>query len=187
MVPAISRRSPRLLLASLFALSLSLPALPAAAQGAYTCQGTAIVDDGLSSAAMGLTRGEIESLYGAGIATQTGWLWEFQGFDLIQTNCDLIVSVDPASSFADPAQAASLVRTLLPEDAELAGDWQFGTLQSPPQDAELWVSTQLDNRLETLNEPYLGQVLALYTYDGDAYNPGNVIRVELRVAPLPAE
>ena len=54
-------------------------------------------------------------------------------------------------------------------------------------DAELWISTELDNRLETLNEPYLGQILALYTYDGDAYNPGNVIRVELRVAPLPAE
>ena len=173
------------LLAALFALTLSLPALPAAAQGEYTCQGTALVDDGLSSAALGLTRGEIEALYGAGIATQTGWLWEFQGFNLLQTNCDLVVTIDPGSSFADPAQTASLVRTLLPEDAERAGTWQFGTLQSSPQDAELWVSTQLDNRLETLNEPYLGQVLALYTYDGDAYNPGNVIRVELRVSLLP--
>lgn len=187
MIPASSRRWPRLLRASLFALALSIPALPMAAQEEYTCDGTAIVDDGLSSAAMGLTRGEIDALYGAGNATQTGWLWEFQGFDLIQTNCDLIVSIDPTSSFADPAQAASLVRTLLPEDAEQAGDWQFGTLQSPPQDAELWISTELDNRLETLNEPYLGQVLALYTYDGDAYNPGNVIRIELRVALLPAE
>jgi hypothetical protein len=187
MIAAFSERLPRLLLASLFAVALSLPALPSVAQGEYACQGTAIVDDGLSSAAMGLTRGEIDELYGAGIATQTGWLWEFQGFDLIQANCDLIVSIDPASSFADPAQAASLVRTLLPEDAENAGSWQFGTLQSPPQDAELWISTELDNRLETLNEPYLSQVLALYTYDGDAYNPGNVIRVELRVAPLPAE
>ena len=184
---ALSGRASRLLLAALFAVALTPPALPAAAQGEYTCQGTALVDDGLSSAAMGLTRGEIDALYGAGNATQTGWLWEFQGFDLIQTNCDLIVSIDPASSFADPAQAASLVRTLLPEDAESAGSWQFGTLQSPPQDAELWISTQLDNRLETLNEPYLGQVLALYTYDCDAYNPGHVIRVELRVAPLPGQ
>ncbi|MEZ4564126.1 MAG: hypothetical protein R2853_15470 [Thermomicrobiales bacterium] len=187
MTPAFGRNVPRLLLALLFALAFARPALPLAAQGEYTCQGTAIVDDGLSSAAMGLTRGEIDALYGAGNATQTGWLWEFQGFDLIQMNCDLIVNIDPASSFADPAQAASLVRTLLPEDAESAGSWQFGALQSPPQDAELWISTQLDNRLETLNEPYLGQVLALYTYDGDAYNPGHVIRVELRVAPLPAE
>ncbi|MBL8129200.1 MAG: hypothetical protein JNM64_16310 [Chloroflexia bacterium] len=184
---ALGGRASRLLLAALFAVALTPPALPAAAQGEYTCQGTALVDDGLSSAAMGLTRGEIDALYGAGNATQTGWLWEFQGFDLVQTNCDLIVSIDPASSFADPAQAASLVRTLLPEDAESAGSWQFGTLQSPPQDAELWISTQLDNRLETLNEPYLGQVLALYTYDGDAYNPGHVIRVELRVAPLPGQ
>jgi hypothetical protein len=187
MIPARSKRWPRLLLTTLFALALGLPALPAAAQGEYSCNGTAIVDDGLSSAAMGLTRGEIESLFGAGIATQTGWLWEFQGFDLLQTNCDLIVTIDPASSFADPAQAASLVRTLLPEDAELDGTWQFGTLQSAPQDAQLWISLQLDNRLETLNEPYLGQILALYTYDGDAYNPGNVIRVELRLALLPAE
>lgn len=187
MSPAFRSRGSRLLLAALFAAALSLPALPLAAQGEYACQGTALVDDGLRSAAMGLTRGEIDALYGAGNATQTGWLWEFQGFDLTQTNCDLIVSIDPASSFADHAQAASLVRTLLPEDAESAGSWQFGTLQSPPQDAELWISTQLDNRLETLNEPYLGQILALYTYDGDAYNPGNVIRVELRVAPLPAE
>ena len=185
MIPECSSRWPRRLVTSLFALALFLPALPLAAQGEYTCQGTALVDDGLSSAAMGLTRGEIDALYGAGNATQTGWLWEFQGFDLIQSNCDLIVSIDPTSSFANPAQAASLVRTLLPEDAERAGNWQFGTLQSVPQDAELWISTELDNRLETLNEPYLGQVLALYTYDGDAYNPGNVIRVELRVAPLP--
>ncbi len=187
MIPACSRRWPRLLLASLFAVALSLPALPLAAQGAYTCDGTALVDDELSSAAMGLTRGEIDALYGAGNATQTGWLWAFQGFDLTQTNCDLIVSIDPGSSFADPAQAASLVRTLLPEDAERTGTWQFGVLQSSPQNAELWISTELDNRLETLNEPYLGQVLALYTYDGDSYNPGHVIRVELRVAPLPAE
>ena len=136
---------------------------------------------------MGLTRGEIDALYGAGNATQTGWLWEFQGFDLIQTNCDLIVNIDAGSSFADPAQAASLVRTLLPEDAQPAGTWQFGILQSSPQDAELWISTELDNRLETLNEPYIGQVLALYTYDGNAYDAGNVIRVELRVAPLPVE
>ncbi len=187
MIPAFSRRWSRLLLTSLFVSALSLPALPLAAQGEYACQGTAIVDDGLSSAAMGLTRGEIESLYSAGIATQTGWLWEFQGFDLTQINCDLILSIDPGSSFADPAQAASLVRTLLPEDAQPAGTWQFGVLQSTPQDAELWISEELDNRLETLNEPYIGQVLALYTYDGDAYNPGNVIRVELRVAPLPEE
>ncbi len=187
MISACSRHWPRLLLALLFASSISLPALPLAAQGDYTCNGTALVDDGLSSAAMGMTRGEIETLYGAGIATQTGWLWEFGDFDLLQTNCDLIVSIDPGSSFADPAQAASLVRTLLPEDAERAGTWQFGTLQSPPQDAELWISTELDNRFEILDEPYLGQVLALYTYDGDAYNPGNVIRVELRVAPLPED
>lgn len=187
MMPACTGLWPRLLLASVAAAVLLLPALPATAQGDYTCQGTAIVDDGLSSAAMGLTRGEIDALYGEGIATQTGWLWEFQGFDLIQTNCDLIVSIDPDSSFANPVQAASLVRTLLPEDAERAGTWQFGTLQSAPQDAELWISTELDKRLETLGEPYLGQVLALYTYDGDSYNPGNVIRVELRVTPLPAE
>ena len=84
MIPGRSRRWARLLLTPLFALTLSLPALPLAAQGEYTCSGTAIVEDGLSSAALGLTRGEIESLYGASIATQTGWLWEFQGFDLLQ-------------------------------------------------------------------------------------------------------
>ncbi|MCA9877239.1 MAG: hypothetical protein KC442_05645 [Thermomicrobiales bacterium] len=187
MGPAPSGRWSRRLLAATLASTLALPALPTVAQGDYTCQGTAIVGDALSSAAMGLTRGEIDALYGPGNATQVGWLWEFQGFDLIQMNCDLILEIDPGSSFADPAQAASLVRTLLPEDAERTGSWQFGTLQSAPQDAELWVSTELDDRLETLNEPYLGQVLALYTYDGDAYNAGNVIRVELRVAPLPAE
>ena len=187
MVPTHRKDRARLLLASLFAATLALPALPAAAQGEYTCPGAAIVDDGLSSAAMGLTRGELDQFYGAGNATQTGWLWEFQGFDLLQSNCDLIVTIDPGSSFANSAQAASLIRTLLPEDAQRTGTWQFSVLQSAPQDAELWISTELDNRMETLNEPYLGQVLALYTYDGDAYNPGNVIRVELRLAPLPAE
>jgi hypothetical protein len=78
------------------------------------------------------------------------------------------------------------VRTLLPEDAVLAGTWQFGTLQSAPQDADEWVSAQLAARYRLLGEPRTGSVLVLYSYDGDAYNPGSIVRIELRPAEIPA-
>jgi len=29
-------------------------------------------------------------------------------------------------------------------------------------------------------------VLVLYSYDGDAYNPGSIVRIELRPAEIPA-
>ena len=77
------------------------------------------------------------------------------------------------------------MRTLLPEDAVLAGTWQFGTLQSAPQDADEWVSADLAARYRLLGEPLTGSVLVLYTYDGDAYNPGSITRVELRPAVIP--
>lgn len=175
----------RIALTAALAFTLLLPALPSAAQTQPSCSGTAPVSDDLSSAAMGLTRGELDALYGAGDATQTGWNWAFDGFDLLQANCDLILTIDPASEYADPAGAKELVRLLLPKDAQAAGTWQFGTLQSAPQDAALWISSDLDDRFKALGEPYLGQILVLSTFNGDAYNPGAIIRIELRAAPIP--
>ena len=77
------------------------------------------------------------------------------------------------------------MRTLLPEDAVLAGTWQFGTLQSAPQDADEWVSADLAARYRLLGEPLTGSVLVLYTYDGNAYDPGSIIRIELSPAAIP--
>ncbi|MFT4037398.1 MAG: hypothetical protein QM692_04400 [Thermomicrobiales bacterium] len=179
------RRWQRAALTIALALTLLLPALPGAAQAEPSCSGTAPVSDDLASAAMGLTRGELDALYGAGDATQTGWNWAFDGFDLLQSNCNLILTIDPASEYANPANAQELVRLLLPEDAQAAGTWQFGTLQSPPQDAALWISSDLDDRFKAMGEPYLGQILVLATYNGDAYNPGAIIRIEIRAAPIP--
>ena len=156
-----------------------------ASQGGIPCDVETAPGDDLASAALGLTRQELDSLYGPGNAVQTGWLYEFGEFDLTLANCDLILSIDPDGRFANPDAASGLVRTLLPEDAVLAGTWQFGTLQSAPQDADEWVSADLAARYRLLGEPLTGSALVLYTYDGDAYNPGSIVRIELRPAAIP--
>ncbi len=156
-----------------------------AAQGQLPCAVESIPEDDLASAALGLTRQELDSLYGPGNAVQTGWLYEFGEFDLTLANCDLILNIDPDGQFADPESATDLVRTLLPEDAVLAGSWQFGTVQSAPQDADEWLSAELAARYRLLGEPLTGSVLVLYSYDGDAYNPGSIVRIELRPAAIP--
>src|SRR5215207_1497016 len=96
-----------------------------AAQRGLPCDVETAPDDGLASAALGLTRLELDRLYGPGNAAQSGWVYEFDGFDLMLADCDLILDIDPDGQFADPESAADLVRTLLPEDAVLAGSWQF--------------------------------------------------------------
>ncbi len=156
-----------------------------AAQGGLPCDVQAVPEDDLASAALGLTRSELDRLYGPGNAVQTGWLYEFDEFDLTLANCDLILSIDPDGQFADPDAASGLVRTLLPEDAVLAGTWHFGTLQSAPQEADEWVSAELAARYRLLGEPLTGSVLVLYTYAGDAYNPGSIVHIELRPAAIP--
>ena len=156
-----------------------------AAQGGFPCASDTVPGDQLASAALGLTRQELDNLYGPGNAVQTGWLYEFDEFDLTLADCDLILTIDPDGQFADPDAASGLVRTLLPEDAVLAGTWQFGTLQSAPQDADEWVSAELAARYRLLGEPRTGSVLVLYSYDGDSYNPGSIVRIELRPAQIP--
>lgn len=175
----------RRILPALLVLLFSAVAPPTAAQGGQSCEVATPLDDGLKSAALGLTRQELDALYGPGNAAQTGWIYEFDGFDLTLAGCDLILTIDPNGQFADPERATNLVRTLLPEDAVLAGSWQFGTLQSAPQDADEWLSAQLAARYRLLGEPLTGSVLVLYSYDGDAYNPGSIARVELRPAVIP--
>ena len=170
---------------ALLLLTLVPPA--AAAQGALPCQIEAPPGDELASAAFGLTRQELDRLYGAGAATQTGYYYQFDGFGLTLVDCDLILDIDQAGEFADPEAATALVRTLLPEDAMLAGSWQFGTLQSSPQDADEWLSAGLAARYRLLGEPRTGAILALYTYTGNAYDPGSIARIELRSALLPEE
>ena len=160
-------------------------ALPGAAQGGLPCAIDEALDDDFASAAFGLTRQELDANYGPGNAVQSGWLYQFDGFTLTLVDCDLVLAVDAGSSFGDPEEARTLVRTLLPEDAVLAGRWQFGPLQSAPQDAEEWLSAELAARYRLFGEPRTGSILALYTYDGNAYQPGSVIRVELRSATIP--
>ena len=167
-------------------LVLLFPMAPAVvAQSSAPCAVETPPDDDLASAAVGLTRQEMDALYGPGIAAQTGWIYQFAGFDLTLANCDLILAIDPGGEFADFDSARELVRTLLPEDAVHAGTWGFGTLQSAPQDADEWISGQLAARYRLLGEPRTGSVLVLYTYDGNAYDPGSVIRVEIHPAVIP--
>jgi hypothetical protein len=182
---AVHRMMPGAMLLVLLAMVLFAGTPLRAAQGRLHCDVETVPEDDLASAALGLTRQELDSLYGPGNAVQTGWLYEFGEFDLTLANCDLILSIDSDGQFADPDAASGLVRTLLPEDAVLAGTWQFGTLQSAPQDADEWVSADLAARYRLLGEPLTGSVLVLYTYDGDAYNPGSIVRIELHPAAIP--
>ena len=44
---------------------------------------------------VGLTRPELDALYGPGEAMQSGWYYDFGGFGLILADCDLILDIDP--------------------------------------------------------------------------------------------
>lgn len=157
-----------------------------AAQSGLPCEVDAPLDDDFASAAFGLTRQELDALYGPGAATQTGYAYDFDEFVLTLANCDLILDIDPDGQFADPAAATELVRTLLPEDAVLAGVWEFGIIRSAPQDADEWLSAALASRYRLLGEPRTGAILVLYTYAGDAMSPGPIDHIELRAAMIPA-
>ena len=175
-------------LVALLALGLmpGLGGLPAgAAQVGLPCGVDEAPADDFASAAFGLTRPELDALYGPGAAAQSGWVYQFDGFDLTLTGCDLILSVEPGSEFEDAETVTDLVRTLLPEDVVLAGSWQLGTLQTVPQDADEWVSAQLAARYRLLGEPRTGTILVLYTYQGNAMQPGPITTVELRSAAMP--
>jgi hypothetical protein len=180
----------RRVLPGLIVLALLVIFVPAtepanAAQSGLPCEVNTIPDGDLASAAFGLTRPELDALYGPGEAMQSGWYYDFGDFGLILADCDIILDIDPDGQFADPDAARELTRTLLPEDAVLAGDWQFGTIQTSPQDGEEWVSAELAARYRLLGEPRTGSVLILYTYDGDAFNPGDVALIEMRSALIP--
>jgi hypothetical protein len=156
-----------------------------AAQQQLPCEIDRAPNDGFASAGFGLVRQELDALYGAGEATQTGYYYAFEGFDLTLSDCDLILTVTPGSEFEDAETVTALVETLLPEDAVLAGSWQFGVLDSPPQDAEEWISAELAARYRLLGEPRTGAILVLYSYEGTAFQPGAITRVEMRSAMIP--
>jgi hypothetical protein len=182
---AVHRMLPRVIIVLLLVIPILAGTPVLAVQGGLPCDAQPVPQDDLASAALGLTRQELDRLYGPGNAVQTGWLYAFDDFDLTLANCDLILSIDPKGQFVDPDAARGLVRTLLPEDAVLAGTWQFGTLQSAPQGADEWVSADLAARYRLLGEPLTGSVLVLYTYDGDAYDAGSIVRIELHPAAIP--
>jgi hypothetical protein len=157
-----------------------------AAQQGLPCTVDRAPNDEFASAGFGLVRQELDALYGAGEATQTGYYYAFDGFDLILTDCDLVLTITPGSAFEDAETVTALVETLLPEDAVLAGSWQFGVLDSQPQDGEEWISAELAARYRLLGAPRTGAILVLYTYEGNAFQPGAITRVEMRSAAIPS-
>ncbi len=160
-------------------------ASPGVAQSGLPCGVDQVPNDGFESAGFGLVRQELDALYGVGEATQTGWYYAFEGFTLTLSDCDLILEIDQGSEFEDAETVTALVETLLPGDAVLAGTWQFGTLQSVPQDAEEWLSASLAARYRLLGSPRTGSILVLYSYEGNVMQPGAVRRVEMRSGMIP--
>jgi hypothetical protein len=64
------------------------------------CDVETVPEDDLASAALGLTRQELDSVYGPGNAVQTGWLYEFDEFDLTLMND---MAVDHGLTGSNPA------------------------------------------------------------------------------------
>ena len=90
----------------LFVIVIPAGATVHAAQDGLPCDVETVPEDDLASAALGLTRQELDSVYGPGNAVQTGWLYEFDEFDLTLANCDLVLSIDPDGSLRIPMPPA---------------------------------------------------------------------------------
>ena len=151
-------------------------------------------NDGLDSAAIGLTKSELTSLYGQGVEVQDGTHYQRDGYVLVATGCDIIVEIEADSPFRDRDAARELARTLLPTDAILAGFWSLGNPLGmgdvPPRDAEEWISGSLANRYRLLGQAQGGSILVVYYLAADMAPDrplefDMVERIELRTAQLP--
>jgi hypothetical protein len=141
--------------------------------------------DGFRSQGVGLTTSELEELYGTPEIGQGSLVFDFQGVDLHQTGCDLILAFPPDWVGGEQRHEFALAESLLPADAEYAGSFARGTTIRSEEPASLWTSASLADRFAALGEPRGGKILVLYTYDSSGFEPGPIQHVELRTLELP--
>ncbi|CAA9553008.1 MAG: hypothetical protein AVDCRST_MAG59-1915 [uncultured Thermomicrobiales bacterium] len=174
----------RVLPALALALALLLgaaPLLPAPAAAQSPCAADVASADGFVSGGLGLTKPELDALFGPGEAGQGGWLYQMDGATLEAAGCDLVLFF-PAGWQAErePGAEADLVASLLPADAVLVETWQLGALASDSQFAEVWVSDALADRYAALVADRTGDVLVVFTYEAAGYDAGPLLRAEIR-------
>jgi hypothetical protein len=163
----------------LAAMMLAVPA--AFAQSAdRPCAHDVTPANEFQSAGIGLTSDELVALYGEGEIGQSMIFYNFQGLDLYKDGCDLILSFPLDWASDEQGLEFTLAESLLPADAEYAGSFARGTAIWSQQPASLWRSASLAERFAEMGENRGGEILILYTYQQEGFEPGPIQRVELR-------
>src|SRR4051812_23556321 len=181
------RKSQRQLLVLAIIVSLLLIGSPvvAAQEVDRTCAETVAPADNFQSAGIGLTSEELVALYGEGEIGQSSIFYDFQGIDLHKDGCDLILAFPMDWSGAEQHHEFALAESLLPADAKYVGSFARGTAIWSEAAASLWHSDSLAERFAQLGENRGGEILILYTYEKEGFEPGPIQQIELRTLELP--
>jgi hypothetical protein len=150
----------------LVVMAAGLVSRPAAATEPVTAWCTADFlspDEPLDSTALGLTQGELDVLYGPGLAAAEFWIYDRDGYSLALANCNLEVNIDPDGPYTDPEAAGRLARSLLPQDAVFVGETRVGSIFSEVTEIEEWISLELAIRYRELGQTRTGSILVVYT------------------------
>jgi hypothetical protein len=146
-------RRPTLLqsvLAIVLTAVLAFPPLVAAQPADRSCAETTAPDDGFRSRGIGLTRPELTALYGAADVGQGSLIYDFNGLDLHQVGCDLIVTFPSGDTGDEQRHEFAIAESLLPDDAELVGTFALGTPIRSYAGNSLWRSPSLAARFAAL-------------------------------------
>jgi hypothetical protein len=150
----------------LVVIAVGLVSAPAAASEPVTawCNADYLSpDEPLDSVALGLTHGEMDALYGPGLAAGDFWMYDRDGYRLGLANCNLEIWVDEDGPYTDPEAARRLARTLLPQDAVFVGITRVGSIFSEVTEIEEWISPDLAIRYRALGQTRTGSILVIYT------------------------
>jgi hypothetical protein len=179
------RRVPRhhSVLAFVLTALLAFPPLVASQPTDRPCAEATAPDDGFQSRGTGLTTPELAALYGTADVGQGSLIYDFDGLDLHQVGCDLIVTFPSQPATDEQRHEFAIAESLLPEDAELVGTFALGTPIRSYEGNSFWRSPSLADRFAALGEPRGETILIVYTYD--LSSPGEPIeRIELRTVVL---
>jgi len=181
-----TRLGPRWLLLLTLPIIVGLMTIPATAQSTdRPCAAANAPADGFQSRGIGLTGSELEAMYGPGEARQGAIIYDWNGVELHQDGCDLILDFPPEVAERQMHEFA-LAESLLPADAVYAGSFARGTGAKPEAAMSLWRSASLAKRFAQMGEHRGGEVLIVYTYQAQGSQPGQIQHIALRTLELPA-
>jgi hypothetical protein len=165
-------------------LATSPGAALGAAQSEQQCADEVAPQDGFESQGLGLTRQELEDLYGAPEIGQGAIYFALPEVDVHKDGCDLILVFPLDGTGVGAGQEFALAQGLLPADAEFVGSFARGSTIRFEQASELWHSESLRERFAQMGEDRGGEILILFTYESSGFEPGPIERIELRTLEL---